>query len=99
MYPSKEPQPKRFLHFEAMVSKMDDSVGEVVEALHQKQMLNKSIIVFISDNGAPSVDLFQNWGSNYPLKGVSVELVFLLPGMQAEDPDAPFFQIEDHDWS
>jgi membrane-anchored protein YejM (alkaline phosphatase superfamily) len=55
-----------------MVSKMDESVGLVVEALQKKRMLNNSIIVFIADNGAPSVDIFQNWGSNYPLRGVSV---------------------------
>jgi membrane-anchored protein YejM (alkaline phosphatase superfamily) len=61
-------------HFEAMVSKMDESVGLVVEALQKKRMLNNSIIVFISDNGAPSIDIFQNWGSNYPLRGVSVLL-------------------------
>ena len=54
-----------------MVSKLDDSVGQVLEVLHQKQMLNNSIVVFISDNGAPSVEVFQNWGSNYPLRGVS----------------------------
>jgi len=71
MNPSKETKPDSFLYFEAMVSKMDDSVGQVVEVLHQKRMLNNSIIVFISDNGAPSVEIFQNWGSNYPLRGVS----------------------------
>ena len=75
MNPSKEPKPDSFLYLEAMVSKMDDSVGQVVEVLHQKQMLNNSIIVFVSDNGAPSVEVFQNWGSNYPLRGVSAVLV------------------------
>ena len=65
-----------------MVSKVDDSVGQVVEALHDKRMLNNSVIVFMSDNGAPSVEVFQNWGSNYPLRGVSVVLVVLLAGKQ-----------------
>lgn len=77
---SKEPKPNSFLYLEAMVSKMDDSVGQVVEVLHKKQMLNNSIIVFISDNGAPSVEVFQNWGSNYPLRGVSAVMVVLLAG-------------------
>ena len=82
MYPSKEPKPKSSLYFEAMVSKVDDSVGQVVEALHDRRMLNNSVIVFMSDNGAPSVEVFQNWGSNYPLRGVSVVLVVLLAGKQ-----------------
>jgi arylsulfatase A-like enzyme len=61
-----------------MVSKVDESVGRVVEALQKKQMLNNTIIVFISDNGAPSVGIFQNWGSNYPFRGVSIPLCTFL---------------------
>jgi len=55
MNPAKEAKSGSFLYFEAVVSKMDDSVGQVVEVLHQKQILSNSIIDFISDNGAPSV--------------------------------------------
>ena len=71
MNPSKVAKPYNFLYFEAMASKMDDSVGQVVEVLHQKQMLNNSIVVFVSDNGASSVEVFQNCGSKHPLRGVS----------------------------
>lgn len=53
-----------------MVSKLDESVGTVVEALEAKGMLQNSVIVFVSDNGAPTVGTFQNWGSNYPLRGI-----------------------------
>lgn len=53
-----------------MVSKLDDSVGQIVEALDSKNMLQNSIIVFISDNGAPTIGAFMNWGSNYPLRGI-----------------------------
>ncbi|XP_069677746.1 arylsulfatase B-like [Periplaneta americana] len=55
--------------YAAMVSKMDESVGSVVEALKAKGMLNNSVVVFISDNGAPSVGDYRNWGSNFPLRG------------------------------
>lgn len=54
----------------AMVSKLDDSVGQIVEALESRNMLQNSIIVFISDNGAPTIGSFMNWGSNYPLRGI-----------------------------
>jgi arylsulfatase A-like enzyme len=53
-----------------MVSKLDESVGDIVHTLMETGMLNNSIIIFISDNGAPSIGGFQNWGSNYPLRGV-----------------------------
>lgn len=58
-----------------MVSKLDDSVGSIVEALADRKMLQNSIIVFISDNGAPTVaEIFTNWGSNHPLRGVKETL-------------------------
>ena len=54
-----------------MVSRLDDSLGRVVASLGDKGMLKDSIILFLTDNGAPSIGEFRNWGSNYPLRGVS----------------------------
>ncbi|KAK2581658.1 hypothetical protein KPH14_002156 [Odynerus spinipes] len=56
--------------FAAMVSKLDQSVGEVVAALRTRGMLENSIILFISDNGAPTTNFLSNHGSNYPLRGI-----------------------------
>lgn len=39
--------------YAAMVSKLDESIGKVVEALEKNQMLDNSIILFMSDNGSP----------------------------------------------
>ena len=55
-----------------MVSKLDESVGKVVKALKDKNMLECSIIIFMSDNGAPTVGIWANTGSNQPFRGVSV---------------------------
>jgi arylsulfatase A-like enzyme len=55
-----------------MISKLDESVGQIIHALTEKGMLKNTIIIFISDNGAPSVGVYENWGSNYPLRGVRV---------------------------
>ncbi|XP_028050457.1 uncharacterized protein LOC105832676 [Monomorium pharaonis] len=53
-----------------MVSKLDQSVGEVIEALNNRKMLENSIVLFMSDNGAPTEGFLQNYGSNYPLRGI-----------------------------
>lgn len=53
----------------AMVSKLDQSVGRVISALARAEQLENSIVIFYSDNGAPSVGMFANTGSNWPLKG------------------------------
>ncbi|XP_046736240.1 arylsulfatase B isoform X1 [Diprion similis] len=56
--------------FAAMLSKLDDSVGAVVEALRQRGMLHNSIIVFSTDNGGPAAGFNLNAASNWPLRGV-----------------------------
>lgn len=60
----------------AMVSKLDQSVGEVVSALNRRGMLENSIVLFLSDNGAPTIDLYANYGSNYPFRGVRSFIIF-----------------------
>ncbi|XP_076633117.1 arylsulfatase I [Colletes latitarsis] len=54
----------------AVVSKLDQSVGEVMDALRSRGMLKNSIVLFMSDNGAPTEGLLSNQGSNYPLRGM-----------------------------
>lgn len=50
---------------------MDDSIGKIVDKLAERDMLQNSIIVFFSDNGAQTVGIFQNYGSSWPFRGVS----------------------------
>lgn len=39
--------------YAAMISKLDEGVGKVVKALESEGMLENSIVLFLSDNGAP----------------------------------------------
>ncbi|KAH9364354.1 hypothetical protein HPB48_003041 [Haemaphysalis longicornis] len=48
-----------------MVDTLDQAVGVVLDALHERSMLENCIIVFSSDNGA---DLLGR-GSSWPLRG------------------------------
>lgn len=56
--------------FAAMMSKLDDSVGDLIKALDKKKMLNNTIIVFSTDNGGPAEGFNANYASNWPLRGV-----------------------------
>ncbi|XP_018576345.1 arylsulfatase B [Anoplophora glabripennis] len=56
--------------FAGVLSKLDYSVGEVVKALKNRNMLENSIIVFTTDNGGPAAGFNLNAASNYPLRGV-----------------------------
>nr|XP_018914561.1 PREDICTED: arylsulfatase B-like [Bemisia tabaci] len=61
--------------YAGVIEALDDSVGAVVEALDTQNMLENSIIIFISDNGgmsaAPTRE-HQNTGSNWPLRGLKL---------------------------
>ncbi|KAG0439833.1 hypothetical protein HPB47_016515, partial [Ixodes persulcatus] len=52
-----------------MVDALDESIGDVLEALYEADMLANTIIVMSSDNGGLSSGLESNGGSNFPLRG------------------------------
>lgn len=58
-----------------MVHEMDQSVGRLVQALSDKNMLKDTIIVFSSDNGAAPAPMNLNAGSNWPLRGVGFTII------------------------
>ncbi|XP_015182415.1 PREDICTED: arylsulfatase B-like [Polistes dominula] len=53
-----------------VINSLDQSVGRVVDALSKADLLNNSIILYFSDNGAQTIGMLQNHGSNYPLRGL-----------------------------
>ncbi|XP_043482500.1 arylsulfatase B [Leptopilina heterotoma] len=57
-------------NFAAMAQEMDTTIGLVIKALYEKNMLNNSIIVFSTDNGGPAAGFNLNHASNWPLRGV-----------------------------
>jgi len=54
--------------YAAMVSAMDDAVGEVLAALRQLQLEERTLVFFLNDNGAPA-GAFGKAANNLPLRG------------------------------
>lgn len=52
--------------YAAMVSAIDDGVGQVFDKLEEYKLLEKTILVFLSDNGGPEP---KNASDNGPLRG------------------------------
>jgi arylsulfatase A-like enzyme len=52
--------------FAAMLANLDDSVGEVLDAVRRAGLENNTLIFFLSDNGGPTRELTS---SNHPLRG------------------------------
>ena len=52
-----------------MIVALDDGVGRVLQALQAQNLLEKTLIIFVSDNGAPDRDVT----SNYPLRGYKLD--------------------------
>ncbi|KAL3205868.1 hypothetical protein MRX96_011019 [Rhipicephalus microplus] len=60
--------------FAGMMDALDQSVGNVLEALQQERMLDNSIIVFSSDNGGLPWGSHASRGFNWPLRGAKTTL-------------------------
>src|SRR5205807_4134927 len=54
----------------AMVTALDDGVGRVIQTLQTQNLLEKTLIFFLSDNGAP----YASFTRNYPLRGYKLSV-------------------------
>ncbi|XP_029834337.2 arylsulfatase B [Ixodes scapularis] len=60
---------ERRTKYAGMVDALDESAGDVLEALYEAGMLANTIIVMSSANGGLSSGVESNAGSNFPLRG------------------------------
>ena len=54
-----------------MLYKLDESMGRIVKALNNANMLKNTIIIFTTDNGGPAAGFDLNAASNWPLRSGS----------------------------
>jgi len=57
--------------FAAMMTSLDDAVGNITAKLKEKKMWDNTVFIFTADNGAALTedDVVNNGGNNYPLRG------------------------------
>ncbi|GIY29372.1 arylsulfatase B [Caerostris extrusa] len=55
--------------FAGMASALDDSIGDLFKTLNKSGILENSIVVFTTDNGAAVTGIDESTGSNWPLRG------------------------------
>ena len=55
----------------AMLSVLDDSIGNLTKTLISSGMYNNTIIIFTTDNGGPVDGFSNNYASNWPLRSDS----------------------------
>ena len=62
--------------YAAMVVALDDGVGQVLATLQANNILENTLIFFLSDNGAPSEAATDGVNSNnYPLRGYKTNVL------------------------
>jgi arylsulfatase A-like enzyme len=82
--------------FAAMLAALDDSVGTILEELQTQGVRNKTLVVFLSDNGGPTRELTS---SNLPLragKGSMYEGGIRVPFMMQWPTTIPAGMVVDH---
>ncbi|XP_067930057.1 arylsulfatase J-like isoform X1 [Watersipora subatra] len=55
--------------YAAMLSVLDDSIGNLTAALKKSGMYENTILIFSTDNGGPADGFDGNYASNWPLRG------------------------------
>ena len=77
-------QKQRNATYAAMVESMDDSVGQVLHALDELKIADRTIVIFTSDNGAlqntTSLSPLRGWKGTAYEGGVRVPLIIKWPG-------------------
>lgn len=71
MYPKEWVSGRRF--YMGMASALDKAVGDVTNTLKSTGMWSKTLVVFSSDNGGPSLVGGKSNANNYPLRGGASE--------------------------
>lgn len=94
--------------YAAMMSAMDDAIGQVIGKLKDAKLTEKTLVAFISDNGGPTMTgTTTNGSSNAPLRGskrttleggVRVPFILSWPGTlpAGATDDRPVIQLDLH---
>ncbi|KAH7935094.1 hypothetical protein HPB52_003954 [Rhipicephalus sanguineus] len=92
--------------YAGMVDALDQSIGVLMEALEEAGMLDNTVLVFSADNGALPYGPGQNYGFNWPLRGIKATLwegalraaAFVWSPLLAKSPRVDTHLLHVSDW-
>jgi len=67
--PNKAWQAKRMEVYAAMIDRMDQGIGRIIENLESAGQLENTLIIFLADNGGCAEEMSENWGRQIVKRG------------------------------
>ncbi len=97
--------PEKYRHYAAMITRLDDSVGNIMNLLKELELDHETLVLFTSDNGPSDQNIVDHFKAAGPLRGykrslyeggIRVPMIVRWPGKvpAARESDFVWYQVD-----